>query len=156
RIRFVSTGGEIPGHDESTYRELTDRAARSRFADRFDLRGWVIADELPAIVADCDLGVLTERPIYEGQLGSKNRVEQWMSHGLAAAYTRAGDRAEPLERGGLGLPFPVGDAEPLADRLCGGADHPAELAQMAERATEYAHRQLTAAATTRDLIAWAA
>ncbi len=53
RVRFVSTGGEIPGHDESTYGELVERVARSRFADRFDLRGWLIADELPAVVAGC-------------------------------------------------------------------------------------------------------
>ena len=50
RIRFVSTGGEIPGYDESTYRDLVERATASRFAERFDLRGWLIAEELPAIV----------------------------------------------------------------------------------------------------------
>ncbi len=98
RIRFVSTGGEIPGHDESTYRRAGRARRRSRFADRFDLRGWLIADELPAVVAGSDLGVLTEKPIYEGMLGSKNRVVQWMSSGLAVAYNQIGDLGELLEQ----------------------------------------------------------
>jgi glycosyltransferase involved in cell wall biosynthesis len=155
RIRFVSTGGEIPGHDESTYRELVESVARSRFVERFDLRGWVMADDLPAIVAGCDLGILTERPIYEGELGSKNRVVQWMSNGLAIAYNRIGDLGELLERRRLGLTFPVGDADALADRLCWAAENPDEITCMAERARAYANEHLTFAATTRELVAWA-
>jgi hypothetical protein len=105
RIRFVSTGGEIPGHDESTYGELVERVQCSRFADRFDLRGWLIADELPAVVAGADLGVLTEKPIYEGMLGSKNRIVQWMSSGLAVAYNEIGDLGELLRRHRSASPF---------------------------------------------------
>lgn len=156
RIRFVSTGGEVPGHDESTYRELVERVARSRFAERFDLRGWVLADELPAIVGECDLGVLTERPIYEGMLGSKNRVVQWMSTGLAVAYNQVGDLGDLLERQRLGLTFPVGDADALADRLCWAAENPEEMTLMAERARRHALEHLTFSATTRELVAWAA
>lgn len=155
-IRFVSTGGEVPGHDEATYRGLVERAAASRFADRFDLHGWLLADKLPAIVADCDLGVLTEKPIYEGMLGSKNRIVQWMSSGLAVAYNRIGDLGELLERDRLGLTFPVGDADALADRLCWAAENPQQLSLMADRARAYALEHLTFSATTRELVAWAA
>jgi glycosyltransferase involved in cell wall biosynthesis len=156
RIRFVSTGGEIPGHDESTYGELVERVARSRFVEQFDLRGWVLAEELPAVVAGADLGILTERPIYEGMLGSKNRVVQWMGSGLAVAYNDIGDLGELLERRRLGLTFPVGDADTLADRLCWAAEHPEELTRIAESARRYALEHLTFSATTRELVAWAA
>ena len=156
RIRFVSTGGEIPGHDESTYGELVERAGRSRFADRFDLRGWLVADQLPAVVAESDLGVLTEKPIYEGMLGSKNRVVQWMSSGLAVAYNDIGDLGELLDNHRLGLTFPVGDAETLADRLCWAADHPQEVAAMAQRACRFAQEPRSFKATTTELLAWAA
>ncbi len=156
RIEFVSTGGEVPGHDESTYRALVERAAQSRFAERFDLRGWLVADELPAIVAGSDLGILTEKPIYEGMLGSKNRIVQWMSTGLAVAYNRIGDLGELLEQRRLGLTFAVGDADGLADRLCWAAEHPEELARMAERARSHALEHLTFSATTLAVVAWAA
>lgn len=156
RIRFTSTGGEIPGHDESTYGELVERARQSRFAERFDLRGWLVADQLPAVVAEADLGILTEKPIYEGMLGSKNRVVQWMSSGLAVAYNHIGDLGELLERHRLGLTFPVGDADALAERICWAADHPGEIAAMAARAQQFAQQQLTFKATTTPLVAWAA
>jgi glycosyltransferase involved in cell wall biosynthesis len=156
RVRFVSTGGEIPGHDESTYGELIERVGSSRFADRFDLRGWLIADELPAVVAGADLGVLTEKPIYEGILGSKNRVVQWMSSGLAVAYNQIGDLGDLLERRQLGLTFPVGDADALAERISWAAEHPLELAAMADDARRFAQEHLTFEATTRELVAWAA
>ncbi|MEO8195553.1 MAG: glycosyltransferase [Thermoanaerobaculia bacterium] len=156
RIRFVSTGGEIPGHDEITYSGLVERVRRSRFADRFDLLGWLVADRLPAVVADSDLGVLTEKPIYEGMLGSKNRIVQWMSSGLAVAYNEIGDLGELLESRRLGLTFPVGDADTLADRLVWAADHPLEVAAMAERARRFAQEHLSFKATTKALVAWAA
>ncbi|MEO7795716.1 MAG: glycosyltransferase family 4 protein [Thermoanaerobaculia bacterium] len=155
RIRFISTGGEVPGHDDSTYRELVERTSASRFAERFELHGWVIADELPAIVSNSDLGLLTEKPIYEGMLGSKNRVVQWMSTGLAVAYNQIGDLGELLERRRLGLTFPVGDADALADRLCWAAENPGEIASMAERARAYALAHLTFSSTCRELLAWA-
>ncbi len=156
RIRFVSTGGDIPGHDESTYRELVERAGRSRYAGQFDLRGWLLADELPEVVAAADLGILTEKPIYEGMMGSKNRIVQWMGSGLAVAYNDFGDLGELLERRRLGLTFPVGNADALADRLCWAADNPQELARIAESARTYAMEHLTFSATTRELVAWAA
>ena len=131
-------------------------SGRSRFADRFDLRGWLVADQLPAVVAESDLGVLTEKPIYEGMLGSKNRVVQWMSSGLAVAYNDIGDLGELLDNHRLGLTFPVGDAETLADRLCWAADHPQEVAAMAQRACRFAQEHLSFKATTTELLAWAA
>ncbi|MEO8274985.1 MAG: glycosyltransferase family 4 protein [Thermoanaerobaculia bacterium] len=153
-VRFVSTGGEIPGHDESTYRELVERVAHSPFSDRFELRGWLIADELPAILAASDLGILTEKPIYEGMMGSKNRVVQWMGSGLAVAYNNIGDLGALLDRQRLGLTFPVGDSEALADRICWAAEHPEELAALADAAQRYALENLTFSATTRELVAW--
>lgn len=155
RVRFVSTGGDVPGHDECTYRDLVERVHRSRFVERFELLGWIMAHDLPGIVADSDLGVLTEKPIYEGMLGSKNRVVQWMSAGLAVAYNHIGDLGDLLERERIGLTFPVGSADALADRICWAAEHPEELERMAERARDYALGHLTIEATTRELVAWA-
>ena len=56
----------------------------------------------------------------------------------------------------LGLTFPVGDADALAERICWAADHPREIATMAEDAQRYAQEHLTFEATTRELVAWAA
>lgn len=155
RLHFVSTGGEIGGHDETTYRRFEQRIAGSPFRERFHLQGWVRAELVPSFVAEADLGVLSEIPIYEGLLGSKNRVVQWMGLGLPVAYNAVGDLGQLLEEEGLGLVFPPGDSEELARRLTWSARHPDELAAMAGRARAHTEEHLSFAATTRDLVAWA-
>lgn len=156
RVHFVSTGGEIPGHDEKTYRELTERIARSELRDRFHLEGWVPAEAVAGYWQEADLGVLTERPMYEGMLGSKNRVVQWMGFGLPVAYNRMGDLGDLLEDRKLGLTFPIGDAAALTERILWAAGHPGELREMAERSRGYVSRELSFAGSTTGLVAWAA
>lgn len=157
RLHFVSTGGEIGGHDEKTYRRFANAVEGSAHRDRHHLLGWVEADLVPRYQAEMDLGILTEIPIYEGQLGHKNRVVQWMGGRLPVLYNRVGDLGDLLgENGELGLTFPAGDAEALAERLAWAIGHPRELAAMAERAQAYTLGNLTFEATTRDLAAWAA
>lgn len=155
RIHFVSTGGEIGGHDESTYGDFERRIRSSRRRGHYHLEGWVEADLVPSYEAEAGLGVLTEIPIYEGCLGSKNRVVQWLGHGLPVAYNQVGDLGDLLAEEELGLTFRTGDAAGLAERILWAARHPAELRAMAARARAYAERELTFAATTRDLVQWA-
>lgn len=157
RLHFVSTGGEIGGHDEKTYRRFEDHVAGSLFRGRYHLLGWVEADLVPRYQAEMDLGILTEIAIYEGQLGHKNRVVQWMGGGLPVLYNRVGDLGDVLEQeGGLGLTFKVGDAADLAAQLRRAIAYPGALAKMADRARAYTLENLTFAATTRELVAWAA
>ncbi len=156
RIRFVSTGGEIGGHDEATYRDFEAGIAESRLGRRFHLQGWVRAELIPSYEAEADLGVLTERPIYEGLLGSKNRIVQWMGAGLPVAYNTWGDIGELLDDHQLGLTFEPGDSEALARQIVWASAHRDELARIAERARQYARDELSFAATTRELVAWAA
>lgn len=156
RVHFVSTGGDIPGHDERTYRELVERVTASDLRDRFHLEGWVPAEQVHSYWSASDLGVLTEQPIYEGLLGSKNRIVQWMGYGLPVAYNRVGDLGELLVERRLGLTFRVGDATGLAEQILWAADHPAELAEMGTRAREHVTRELSFEGSTAELVAWAA
>lgn len=157
RLHYVSTGGEIGGHDEKTYRRFVLAVEGSPHRERYHLLGWVEADLVPRYQAEMNLGILTEIPIYEGQLGHKNRVVQWMGGRLPVLYNRVGDLGDLLARnGGLGLTFPAGDAPALAERLAWALHHPAELAELAERAHAYTLEHLTFEATTRELVAWAA
>ena len=159
RLHFVSTGGEIGGHDEKTYRRFEELVSSSAHRDRYHLLGWVAAELVPRYQAEMNLGILTEIAIYEGQLGHKNRVVQWMGGGLPVLYNRVGDLGDLLAAPAgnrLGLTFAVGDAAGLAAELRWALGHPAELAAMAERARAYTLDNLSFAATTRDLVAWAA
>lgn len=155
-LHFVSTGGEIGGHDEKTYRGFEKLVAASGHRARFHLQGWVEADLVPSYQAEADLGVLTEKVMYEGQLGSKNRIVQWLGGGLPVLYNRVGDLGDLLADEGLGLTFEVGDAEAMAERLVWAAENRPALARLAEAARDYASRELTFEATSRELVAWGA
>lgn len=155
RVHFVATGGAVPGLDLSTWSRLQELVARSAHPGRFHLEGWVAAERVTEYVAAADLGLVADRPIYEGLLGSKNRIVQWMGAGLPVVYNRIGDLGDLLEERQLGLTFPPGDASALARRLDWALANGAELSQMAARAREVAHRELTFEATTRPLLEWA-
>ncbi len=154
RLHFVSTGAEIAGHDDQTYVRLRARVAASRFGDRMHLAGWVPADRVPAFVASAHLGVLAERPLYEGMLGSKNRILQWMGSGLPVLYNRIGELGDVLESERLGLTFATGGVEDLAAKLSWAAENQGQLVAMAERARRVALERFSFSATTGDLVRW--
>ncbi|HVS01921.1 MAG TPA: glycosyltransferase [Thermoanaerobaculia bacterium] len=155
-VHFVSTGGAIAGHDVATYPSFERCVEGSRYRDRFHLEGWVPSPRLPAYVADADVGILSERAIYEGSLGSKNRLVQWMAAGLPVIANRVGDLGDLLADHRLGLTCPPGDASALTERLVWAAAHRAELAAMAEEAEAYVRGHFSIEQTTRPLAAWAA
>jgi len=156
RIHCVATGGAIPGLDPSPWRRFQDLVGRSPHRERFHLEGWVPAERVAAYVEEADLGILADRPISEGLLGSKNRIVQWMGAGLPVLYNRLGDLGDLLEQNQLGLTFPPGDAGALGERLAWAATRGPQLREMAARAREVTHRELTFEATTRPLLEWAA
>lgn len=155
RIHFVSTGGAIEGHDVVTYPRLVELVARSKRRERFHLDGWVRNELVAAYVAEADLGVLCERPIYEGALGSKNRIVQWLAAGLPVVSNRVGDLGDQLDEHAAGLTFRAGDPRGLADHLLWAAAHPAELQAMAERARCLARTRFSVEETTAELAEWA-
>ena len=156
RIHLLSTGGAIPGVDAGTYARFEALVARSRHRERFHLEGWVRAERIASYVAEADVGVVAERPTYDGMLGSKNRIVQWMGAGLPAVCSRVGELGDLLAERQLGLTFPAGHAEALAERLLWAAENADDLRGMAARAGEHARAELGFEATTRPLAAWAA
>jgi glycosyltransferase involved in cell wall biosynthesis len=90
-----------------------------------------VTGDWPGYVEEADLGVLADRMVYEGLLGSKNRVLQWMGAGLPVLYNRLGDLGDLLADRALGLTFTPGDSGALAERLAWAAGHDEELRRMA-------------------------
>jgi glycosyltransferase involved in cell wall biosynthesis len=156
RLHLVSTGGAIPGLDTGTYARFEALVARSPHHERFHLEGWVRAERVASYAAEADVGVLAERSTYEGLLGSRNRIVQWMGAGLPALCSRVGDIADLLAERELGLTFPAGEAEALAERLLWAAENADALRALAARAREHACAELSFEATTQPLTAWAA
>lgn len=153
-IHFVSTGGAISGHDDSTYARFESLVAASHHRSRFHLAGWLKREQVPGYVAEADLGVLADRPMYEGMLGSKNRIVQWMAAGLPAAYNRVGEIGDYLASEELGLTFAVGDSTALARHLVWAARHRDEVRAMADRARAACLRDFSLEAATVEFRHW--
>lgn len=155
RIHFVSTGGSVRGHDDLTYPSLREAIAASELRDRFHLEGWVASELVPSYVAEADLGILSEKSIYEGELGSKNRIIQWMASGLPVVSNRFGDLGDHLADHRLGLTYSTGDAESLAEQVVWAAGHRAELREMARRARRFVLDEFSIEKSTEPLALWA-
>ncbi|MEE8523202.1 MAG: glycosyltransferase, partial [Thermoanaerobaculia bacterium] len=155
-LRFVSTGGEIDGHDESSYGRFTAAVETSKFRDRFVFKGRLQEQEAGRYFRRANLGVVTERELAERLLGSSGRVLRWMADGLPFVCTRLSELGETVAAEGLGWTYPPGDADALADLLIAAAEDPPALRATADRAGAYAVEHLTAEATTRPLRRWVA
>jgi len=122
RIHFLSTGGALPGHDESTYHRFRAGAAASPHAARFHFLGWVELESLPAVFARSWLTLSVDRPCYEAEFGARTRILESLERGVPVVSTDLCDLTHELAANGLIHTVPVGDADAVANLLCALAD----------------------------------
>lgn len=116
-LHFVSTGGQIDGHDEFTYPRMVSLIEGSKFRDRFHLRGWIPRSEVPNYYLEADIGLNCEKPILEVAFGSKQRILDWSRAELPCVSSRLTELSQVLEREKAGLVFEPSDALELGRLL---------------------------------------
>lgn len=154
RIFFVSIGGAIDGHDEISYGRFLDLIAQSDLRSRFVLRGWVPTSEVVSYLAESDVAINIDALTYEGLLGARTRMLDWMQAGLPILTTVTCELTEILARERLAFTFGHADADNLAGQLLRLSAMPEALRQRGLAAKEYARRHFTYAETTRALRSW--
>lgn len=112
-VTFTAAGGAIP-HSPGSHDEFAGMVSRSRFADRFELLGWLDQDRLEEVYARTDLALYMDLPCAESDLGARTRVLDWISRGIPVACTRGAEISEVVEREGMGAVVPQGDAGAMA------------------------------------------
>jgi glycosyltransferase involved in cell wall biosynthesis len=117
RIHFVSTGGALPGHDESTYHRFRAGAAASVHAARFHFLGWIPLQCLPAVFSRAWLSLSVDRPCYEAEFGARTRILESLERGVPVVSTDLCDLTHELTADGLVHATPVGDAAALGSLL---------------------------------------
>ena len=153
-IVFMSTGGEVRGHDETTYRRFCALVNASSLRDRFKLLGWVDSEVAEQCVRRANLGIIVERDIYERRLGSENRVVQWMARGLSCVTTARSELGRSLVANGLALAVPPRNPEALADVLIAAAAEPGRVQSMGAACAAYCERCFGYQDTARSLVEW--
>ncbi|MFO0564617.1 MAG: glycosyltransferase family 4 protein [Polyangiaceae bacterium] len=138
-LHFVSTGGGIAGHHEDAYERFRNAVRRSRHKKRFELAGWVQTAELPAFYAGAHAAILVDRFSYEGTLGARTRMLDWLAAGLPIVTTRLSEISHEVERAGAAITAACGDARGLADAMLELLRDPAGAARRGELGRQWAH-----------------
>jgi glycosyltransferase involved in cell wall biosynthesis len=154
-LHFVATGGALPPHDSQTYPRFQSKVAASPYRARYHLLGWQPYEGLHNYYLESDLGLILDRWSYEGVLGSRTRLLDWLLYGLPAVVTVTAELTEELVREGLAFDFPHGDSAALAQllvRLCGQRE---TLSATRERARQYVVERFAYSVACRPLVEWA-
>lgn len=155
-IRFVSTGGEIPDHDELTYPRFLDRVRGSPHRERYIMEGWVPRERVKDYFLEADVGVNVDRFLYEGVLGCRTRLLDWAAAGLPVLTTVLCELTERLEKERLVHAFPIGDPAALGKIILSLAENRGSLRAMGQGFREYVFSRFTYEATTGPIRQWAA
>lgn len=154
RIRFLSTGGAISGHDDHTYPRFEKMVEASKFRDRFDLRGWVPRSELVECQQQAHLGINVDLPCYETLIGARNRITEFTALGIPVLTTLGSEISQILFYKNNALTVPMQAPDTLANEILLAADHPARMQEMAKEARELFEHDYTFHKTVRPLLEW--
>jgi len=153
-IWFVSTGGQIDGHDEKTYPAFVDKVKRSPFCDRFILEGWIEKEIVHNYYFEANIGINIDHFMYEGMFGSKNRVLDWMRAGLPALMGQLCELSYELPTKGLAYNYPLHAPDDLANILLNLAQNRKDVAETGSRAMQYGLDELNFKTTTKIFRDW--
>ena len=156
KIKFVSTGGEIPEQDIKTYPRFLSMINGSPYKDRFIMKGWIKGDDVPNYYLEADVGINIDRDIYEVRLGSKNRILDWFRAGLCVLSSNVCELTDVIEKEKIGYTFKPYDYKELSSKLIYLADHPNEVKKTADAGKKYGLENFNFNRTTQKLQGWAA
>lgn len=155
-LHFVSTGGGLPPHDSATYPRFCQMVENSPYRARFHLLGWLPYETLHNYYYEANLGIILDKWSYEGELGSRTRLVDWLKYGLPAAVTVTAGVTAELVAAGVAFPFEHGNSQGLAALLSALANDPARIKQAAAQGQKLALERYHYRATCAPLVEWVA
>lgn len=154
KIKFVSTGGEIPEQDMKTYPRFLSMINSSPYKDRFVMEGWVAGEDVPNYYLEADVGINIDKDIYEVRLGSKNRILDWFRAGLCVLSSNVCELTDIIEKEKIGYTFKPYDSNDLSAKLIYLANHPDEVKKTAIAGKKYGLLNFNFNKTTEKLQKW--
>jgi glycosyltransferase involved in cell wall biosynthesis len=154
QVRFVSTGGAIEGHHTASYQRFVERVASSPFRDRIELAGWVQTSELASHYACADAAIFVDRCSYEGMLGARTRMLDWLAAGLPIVCTRLSEISIELDDAGIVLTAPCGDALRLRDHIRSLMNDSKQALERGERGRRWVQENCLARRALEPLLEW--
>jgi glycosyltransferase involved in cell wall biosynthesis len=160
KVHFVSTGGALRGHDETSYQRFVERARGSAHQDRFHFCGWVPTDTLPSVYERAQLGLFVDLPCYEAEFGARTRVLEAMESGVAVAGTDFCDQTHELAQTDMFHSLPPEDPAAVAALITGLSAQWREQGHLTRQGDGPSWKLLRESysieRTTQELLAWVA
>ncbi|MBI3735458.1 hypothetical protein HY256_02975 [Candidatus Sumerlaeota bacterium] len=154
-LHYVSTGGQIYGHDDLTYPRFEQLARQSKFCERFHLLGWVDADRIPAIWSRANLGLCVDSNNFETMFGARNRTVNMIASGVLVLTTLGAEISEELVKTNCALGCKLDDADDLARGIIKAYGRRDKLPELAARGRKHVLETYSYARTTEALLEWA-
>ena len=154
KIKFVSTGGEIPEQDMKTYPRFLSMINGSPYKERFVMKGWVAGEDVPNYYLEADVGINIDKDIYEVRLGSKNRILDWFRAGLCVLSSNVCELTDIIEKEKIGYTFKPYDSKDLSAKLIYLANHHDEVKKTAIAGKKYGLSNFNFNKTTEKLQKW--
>ena len=154
KIRFVSTGGSLPGHDEETYTKFLDKINQTPYKDRFFMLGWIPSSDVFECYFESDLGINIDQWNYETLTGARNRLIHMMKTGLPVLTSLGTEISQIIKKENIGLIFSIGNPQELCERIQYAASHLNELKEVASRGKQYIYENFTFEKTTIRVKEW--
>ncbi|MCX6384859.1 MAG: glycosyltransferase [Actinobacteria bacterium] len=155
KIKFVSTGGEIPEQDTKTYPHFLELINSGPFKSSFTMNGWINGRDVPNYYFEADIGINIDKDIYEVRLGSKNRILDWMRAGLCVLSSNVCELTEIIDSVKSGYTFKAHDYKDLADKLVYLSQHKDEVKKTAEKGRNYGRHHFNFNKTAESILKWA-
>jgi glycosyltransferase involved in cell wall biosynthesis len=154
-IYFLSTGGAIQGHNQKTIVQFRDLISKSPLADRFHFLGWISTWEIPYLYRFADMALNIDRPCYEGELGMRNRIVDWLSFELPVISTITCDFVAQAAENNAVYTVRTGNGAELAQRILEVASNLQSAKDRAKEAKQWLDRELNPQKIFQPLLDWA-
>lgn len=155
RLRYVSTGGAIEGHDDRTFRDFTSMIETSPLRDRFTMAGWVALEDVANYYAEADVAINIDADTVEARLGHRNRVTEWILAGTPVVSTPLSDFTRRLADADALTAVTPGDANVLCEALLDHASDTEQGKRQNANARAYLEQHHAPEVVYRELYEWA-
>ena len=153
-IHFVSTGGALKDHDESTYLKFQQLIQASPFKNRFHLMGWIPTEDVLGYYYESNLGISIDTLNYETLTGARNRLIHMMKVGLPVLTSLGTEISRIIQKEKIGFTFDIGNADQLTQRILDSAKDLSGLKELGLIGKQYVYQHFTYGITTQPVREW--
>ena len=154
KIKFVSIGGPIYGHDEKTYKTLCGSIEKSTHKGNYLMLDWVDIDKVPVYYSESDIGINIDKPCYEALTGSRNRILSGLISGLPFLSTNICELTQELKKEGVLFTFKEEDPDDLSKALLSLSRSRHLIKNVRERAKNIVKEKYSFEQTAKELVKW--